>query len=176
MVISRAIHKSGKPENTFNTALLKRGQFTAHQVYAINSSNSNIEVVTNPQWQAVFSAERLSWKGLRKLTDWKALSLINNGKCLKRAIELVQLVNSTHYDKADVFWALAVLIERETKGSWQASLADGTDGSCIFLGGSGEVLVIAPTGQLFKGKLQSGSLVYVSNTLFRPQYNRLNQV
>ena len=87
---------------------------------------------------------------------------------------MVKLVQGTAKDKADVFQALSVYINLETKGSWQASRWNGTDGSHVFIGKAGEVLVIDPTGALFRGRIQNIDIV--SSASCTPRYNQLHLI
>jgi hypothetical protein len=73
--------------------------------------------------------------------------------------------------KADAFHIGAKLISM-SDSAWEAQRALGADGSHLFFGIAGDVIIIAPDGRMYQGKLQHGAVEWTANG-FAPEYSRL---
>jgi hypothetical protein len=62
---------------------------------------------------------------------------------------------STGREKADIFQQFTSQLESATGGAWQAVRIPTTDGADAFLGRLGEVVVFAPDGTVFRGRVGS---------------------
>jgi RHS repeat-associated protein len=75
---------------------------------------------------------------------------------LKDALNRVAAMEGSPEAKAEMFARFASQISVRSEFEWRASSTRGTDGSHIFIGQQGELLVISPQGQLFRGSARTG--------------------
>jgi hypothetical protein len=106
-----------------------------------------------------------------RITAPTAEELLSAHQMYKNAIKKLLESEGTSANKAQLFEELATDISRTWPG-WKAVPAASTDGSQIFIGTQGQVLVISPEGALFNGPVQSG-LKSVGPELFTPDYSAL---
>lgn len=66
--------------------------------------------------------------------------------------------------KADLFEAFAKQIKQQTKGSWEATRVKTADGSFLFAGRGGEVIVINQAGKVFRGNHMAGAVTFDKGT------------
>ena len=85
-----------------------------------------------------------------------------NNQMLRDAIGHVKALKGDAKQKADLFENLAGQINKLSGGGWSASRSVATDGSHVFLGEAGEVLVIDSAGALFRGSATKGAVVFGS--------------
>jgi RHS repeat-associated protein len=91
----------------------------------------------------------------------------------RSAVQTLVRSGGTQAQKVALFEQLVPQIQRA--GAFVASRSTGTEGSAIFLGRLGEALVISPTGQVFRGSIQSGGVVVGSGGL-TPVFDALKLV
>jgi RHS repeat-associated protein len=90
------------------------------------------------------------------------------------AINRVARFEGTAAQKADLYESFTMQITHRTGGSFGAIRNRGTDGSHIFIGNGGELLVITPQGALYRGSISTGGATpgTIMGT-FVPHYNNL---
>jgi len=79
---------------------------------------------------------------------------------LRDALNRVASMEGSPEAKAEMFARYGAQIRVRSDFTWGFGNARGTDGSHIFIGGQGEVLVISPQGQLFRGSVQAGGVTF----------------
>jgi len=79
---------------------------------------------------------------------------------LRDALNRVASMEGSPEAKAEMFARYGAQIRVRSDFTWGFGNSRGTDGSHIFIGGQGEVLVISPQGQLFRGSVQAGGITF----------------
>ncbi len=92
---------------------------------------------------------------------------------LRDALDRVTRMEGSPEAKAEMFARFGAQIRVRSGYAWNFGSQRGTDGSHIFLGRQGELLVISPQGQLFRGSVQSGGLRFDSAGNPTPVYTNL---
>jgi len=103
----------------------------------------------------------------------KGLRLLTSRELFRKALDKVKALNDTAQAKADLFAAEARQIEAATGGAWTAQQMRGINGEHIFVGSAGEMLVITPTTQLFRGRLDLTIHAFVPPDQIKLDYTQL---
>lgn len=90
-------------------------------------------------------------------------------------------LTGTPKEKADIFEQLAIQIRERTNGAWNFARGIGTDGSHVFMGNAGPVIVIDPQGKIWRGELNQGVKILFGTTTievleFEIDYNKIRDI
>lgn len=88
------------------------------------------------------------------------------------ALDRVAEFEGTAEQKANLYQSFAIQISHRT-GDFVSVPLRGTDGSYVFLGSRGELLVINPQGTLYRGSIQGDGGTFVGGSTFKPNYSNL---
>ena len=102
------------------------------------------------------------------------LSGSSNPDLLRQVLNILKGTPGGQAARADPFERLVPQID-ELGGGFEASRSLGSEGSIIFLGKTGQALVISPEGQIFRGQLESG-FRYAGNGILTPIFENLTRV
>ena len=95
---------------------------------------------------------------------------------LRDALRIVRSSAGTPAQKAAMFEQFAAQISTRTGFEWQAVRVIGGDGSNIFVGQQGELLVINRAGEMFRGTIQSGGVQASEGGVLTPIFSALKKV
>jgi RHS repeat-associated protein len=95
---------------------------------------------------------------------------------IRDAIRIVKSSGGSAAEKADLLEKLTIQIMERTGASWNAVRATGTDGSSVFIGRAGELLVVNPAGELFRGSLKTGGIKSITDAVPTPVYELLRRI
>jgi len=109
-------------------------------------------------------------------TAQEAIVAGTSREMLGQAIRRVLALEGTAAQRADLFEDLARQIHQHSSGAWSAIRGTGLDGSHVFLGEAGEVLVISPAGGIFRGSVSTGGARVTGTGRFQVDYSKLRGV
>lgn len=102
------------------------------------------------------------WADSREGFDETATSVYNacrmgsaEAEQLRQFLAALAIQPTARATKAELFQQFASDLEARTGGTWQAARIDTTDGGTAFVGRQGEIVVFAPDGSVFRGRLGS---------------------
>jgi RHS repeat-associated protein len=158
----------------------KNGEFYSVVEYQIpepmiGGGLKNIARKAGPGLFARYAPKIAEWLGFGKKT-LPLLAGATGKEMLRDAMRIVKSSGGTAAEKADLFEKLSIQIMERTGSSWMAVRSAGTDGSAIFIGKASELLIVSPSGQLFKGTVQAGGVQTGAGGILTPIYEALRRV
>ncbi|HXG06237.1 MAG TPA: hypothetical protein VNI77_02805 [Nitrososphaera sp.] len=126
------------------------------------------------------SGGRSLWQRIKRLfgrsPSVPTLTGASGREMAREAVQYVKSFPGTAEQKAELFEQLAKQISEKRRGAWQAARMRGTDGSHVFSGQQGELLVIKLNGQVLRGRMQDGGVGFGQGGTVTPNYSNLRQL